>query len=312
MFHWRHSVWVTCLAVLAGNVTLFSATGLMDADAQSMGFSSKEHLVGMILLMTLMPMWLLGCFIKTQRHSLVMAQSLDQGLAEAVVAMPARYALMGVMGGTFYALAFNVPRDHVDQLLAGSGPMFSVFAGQLLIWICVGFLLSIRLYVGKLFYLLGKEIEVSIFEQSRLEPFARVGMLDVVIVVGGMAVATVQSIDAQFRLENYLTAFLVAIPAAIALLIRPMWAVHKRLRDRRNELLAEVRQQIETTPERGSHSEIATLELLLTRRDRIKALHTWPLDVAIWSRLLFYVLIPPIAWSGAALVEVIIGRMLGT
>ena len=91
-----------------------------------------------------------------------------------------------------------------------------------------------------------------------------------------------------------------------------MWALHKRLRDRRHELLAEARLQIETTPERGDHSEIAILEWLLTRRDRIKALHTWPLDVAIWSRLMFYVLIPPIAWAGAALVEVVLGRLLGS
>jgi hypothetical protein len=165
--------------------------------------------------------------------------------------------------------------------------------------------------VGKLFYQLGKTIKISIFEQSSLEPFARVGMLDVVIVVGGLAITVVQSIDAQFRLENYGTALLVAVPAGTALLIRPMWSLHRRLAERKQKLLEEVCLQVGMASEQSSAADMAVLESLLQRRGRIKAIPTWPLDVAIWQRLFFYVLIPPLAWSGAALVEVVIDKFLG-
>ena len=136
-------------------------------------------------------------------------------------------------------------------------------------------------------------------------------MVRVVIVVGGLAIAVVQSIDAQFRMENYATAFLVAIPAGTALLIRPMWSLHRRLAERKKYLLEEVCLQLETASEKSSTADMAVLESLLQRRDRIKAINTWPLDVAIWRRLFFYVLIPPLAWSGAALVEVVIDKFLG-
>ena len=302
---------MSALLILIFNAVLYVGTGLIDTEASTLGFSSQAHLIGMMLLMTLMPMWLLGCFVVTQRHSLAMARRLDAGLAESILNFPRRQVVVGFGGGLAYALAFNVPLHQIDLVLAGNGAMISVFIGQLVVWVCVGFLLSIRLYVGRLFYHLGKTIKISIFEQSPLEPFARVGMLDVVIVVGGLAIAVVQSIDAQFRMENYATAFLVAIPAGTALLIRPMWSLHRRLAERKKYLLEEVCLQLETASEKSSTADMAVLESLLQRRDRIKAVNTWPLDVAIWRRLFFYVLIPPLAWSGAALVEVVIDKFLG-
>ena len=45
------------------------------------------------------------------------------------------------------------------------------------------------------------------------------------------------------------------------------------------------------------------LELLLQHRDRLRQSHTWPFDLGLVYRLLLYVVIPPLAWLGAALVE---------
>ena len=297
--------------MLIFNAALYTGTGLIGVDAEMLGFTSQAQLTGMILLMTLVPIWMLGCFIVTQRHSLAMAKRLDDDLAQSVLILPRRYVVAGLCGGLVYALALNVPIGQVELVLAGNGPMIAVFVGQLVVWICVGFLLAIRLYVGKLFYQLGKTIKISIFEQSPLQPFARVGMLDVGIVVGALVIAVVQSIDAQFRLGNYATAFLVALPAGTALLIRPMWSLHRRLAERKQKLLEQVCQQLEVASEQTSAADMAVLESLLQRRGRIKAIHTWPVDVAIWRRLFFYVLIPPLAWSGAALVEVVIDKFLG-
>jgi hypothetical protein len=302
---------VSGLVLLIFNAALYTGTGLISVDAETLGFTSQAQLTGMILLMTLVPIWMLGCFIVTQRHSLAMAKRLDADLAQSVLILPRRYVVAGLCGGLVYALALNVPIGQVELVLSGNGPMIAVFVGQLVVWICVGFLLAIRLYVGKLFYQLGKTIKISIFEQSPLQPFARVGMLDVGIVVGALVIAVVQSIDAQFRLGNYATAFLVAVPAGTALLIRPMWSLHRRLAERKQKLLEQVCQQLEVASEQTSAADMAVLESLLQRRGRIKAIHTWPVDVAIWRRLFFYVLIPPLAWSGAALVEVVIDKFLG-
>jgi hypothetical protein len=310
VFQWRHSVWVCCLSYLILSWGLFSVTGLLSADALEMGFSSQDQLMGMILLMMVMPTWMIGCMFVTQRHSMSIARRLSPQLVVAIGEVPQPYVWSGLVAGLLYALAFNVPTGQYSQVFAGNGPMISVFIGQVLIWLGVGVLIAIRLYIGGEFYRAGEIVKITIFEQAQLESFARVGMLDVAIVVGCMVVATVQSIDAQFRVVNYLTALLVAVPAAVALLMRPMWSVHRRLQARKQELMKDIQEKIEAAPEQGDDASIAALECLLRRRDRINALHTWPLDFAIWSRLFFYGLIPPLAWLGAAVAEILVQGLL--
>lgn len=317
VFHSRMAVWITCLLVVLGNTVLFVSMDTWEADLLAVGIDSRTQLIGMLLLMTLMPTWLLGCFFVTQRHTLMLAQQLEKhygtnlGISTQVAHLPVRQISLGITGGFIYGLAFNIPVSQLPEALSGNMPFLSIFLAQCLLWSCVGLLLAIRLHIAGLFYQLGKTIKLSIFEQSRLESFARVGMLDVVIVVGGLIITSVQSIDAQFRPENYLTAFLVAVPAGAALLIRPMWTLHQRLVTRKRQLLLEINEQIQGAPEETGKENIHRLEVLLQRRDRVRALATWPLDMAIWSRLLFYVLLPPLAWAGAALVEVAITGLLG-
>ena len=317
IFHSRHTVWISCLLVLLVNGAFYVSTDIINADLRHIRIESQMQLIGMLLLFTLVPMWMLACFVVTQRHSLTLAHQLDALLPEdariasEITRFPGREVSLGLAGGLIWALGFNVPREQFGGVLAGDGPVITIFLGQILVWVCVGLVLAIRLHAVNLFHRGGKVVEFSVFEQGRLEPFARVGMLDVVIVVGGMAIATVQSLDAEFRLENYLTAFLVAVPAGAALLMRPMWALHQRLAARKQELLADISEQIEAAPETGSPDSIAQLEALLQRRDRVRALHTWPLDIGMWSRLLFYGLIPPLAWAGSVFMEVIVSRFLG-
>ena len=55
----------------------------------------------------------------------------------------------------------------------------------------------------------------------------------------------------------------------------------------------------------------ARLETLLAHRDRLRAVRTWPLSTGLISRVLLYLVIPPLAWAGAAVVERMVDRFLG-
>jgi hypothetical protein len=50
---------------------------------------------------------------------------------------------------------------------------------------------------------------------------------------------------------------------------------------------------------------------VLQHRDRIRDTLLWPINRSVSSRLAVYVVIPPLAWVGAAFVEFAIGRILG-
>jgi hypothetical protein len=45
------------------------------------------------------------------------------------------------------------------------------------------------------------------------------------------------------------------------------------------------------------------LETLLAHRDRLRGARTRPLGTRLLSRALLYLVFPPLAWAGAALVE---------
>ena len=124
-------------------------------------------------------------------------------------------------------------------------------------------------------------------------------------------ISTAQSLDAQFRFENYGSAMLVAIPAAVFLFLLPMISIHRRLVQSRSEYLREMNEKIASVPRDWGPETIRDLESLMQHRDRIRDAVTWPLDWSIYSRLAFYVILPPVAWLGAAFVEFGVDRALG-
>lgn len=319
VFRSPHSVWVSACLVLATNALLFIPGGIWNADLSIAGIYSKPQLLGMLLVFSLVPMWMISCFFLTQRHTLALAQQLDKitgddtqsSISAKVLRAPVSQIFAGLAAGLAYALLFNVPAKQASYIFEGHWLILSIVVAQAMLWGCVGILLFVRLHVAGHFSRLGGTIDFSLFDQRTLKAFARVGLLDVVIVVGGLAIATVQSLDAQFRLENYLSGIFVAAPAAVVLLIRPMWKLHKRMKQRKETLLDEIDEMINSVPQQTRLDDMRVLEDLLQRRDRVNALHTWPLDIGIWRRLLFYILIPPMAWAGAALMEVGVNRAIG-
>ena len=53
----------------------------------------------------------------------------------------------------------------------------------------------------------------------------------------------------------------------------------------------------------------AGLESLTSHIDRIRGMSSWPVDVGLAARVFGYVIIPPLAWVGAALVENLIYQL---
>ena len=107
-------------------------------------------------------------------------------------------------------------------------------------------------------------------------------------------------------------AMLIALPAAAFLFVLPMMSIHRRLVHSRDEYVEEMNRQIAAASRELAFESIQKLELLMQHRDRIGDISTWPLDWTIYSRLAFYVILPPIAWLGAAFVEFGVDRILGS
>jgi len=273
-------------------------------------FESQEQLLGQVLLLVLIPAYMLALLIITQRRSMKNALKLH---SSGVITdhpnrwlrpLPTKRLCIGMLFGLFYALAVNLPTEWIFRLHTIDSQELSIILGQCLTWVTACIALSYRLHTATAFDRQGQQVKVDLFNSLKLQPFAFNGVDDVLLITGALALSVVQSLDAQFRLGNYLAALLVALPAAIYLLLSPMWALHRKLLAQKQLLLVHINNYIAGGAEPGQ--SITELELKLQHRDRITRAYTWPLDLALVYRLIFYGVIPPLAWSAAALVEVLL------
>jgi hypothetical protein len=102
----------------------------------------------------------------------------------------------------------------------------------------------------------------------------------------------------------------VGIPAIILLMLIPIWSVHLRIRQSKQQALTSIDREIRATSTSLESEPLQRLNGLLERRRLVSHSRNWPMDFSIFTRVVFYVLIPPLAWAGAAFVELALDSYL--
>lgn len=293
------------LAVLA---TTGTTTALLSEDAIIWRILSWPQAVGTLLMEFLIPPYLLAMMRFVQRRTLLAVDQLS-ALADADTTaivrerlgrFPTRGGLLTVVAFALFGLDQN--GRMVSWMLEGAAfgavDVFFVL-GNSLIWLLVGFFLAWRIPASLALVRFGRTLEVDLYAMNALQPLARVATGDVLVLMGALALSTLQSLDAQLRIENYASAFLVGGASGVLLFLLPLWGVRANVIERKAARIAEIDAAIAAT----ETSDLRGLELLSAHRARIAALSSWPIDLRIVTRIFAYVIIPPLAWIAAALVE---------
>jgi len=287
----------------------FDWAGLVLPETTPADFTSATHLLGMLLLLVLIPPYAALAAILRFRTTATVAdqvRAIPGATLPADVERPrARITVPAMAAGAAYAWLFNIPQD-TGRVASGDPETIGLVVGQVLIWVIVFALLADRIRVSLAFNRAGRSVPIDMFELTALKPWARIGLGDVLVIAGGLVLSTVQSIDASFRAVNYVYSMAVLVPAMCYLAIQPMWSLHRRIVTLHERELAEINARIHVAPKSLDSDAVAALEHLLQRRERVRALPAWPVDVKIVQRFLIYLVLPPIAWTGAALVEVVL------
>ena len=278
---------------------------------------SPLEATGQFLLLSIMPAYLMMCLITLIRNTPNVIKSIECILPEAE-----RYRLTELDQAKFWplwvglflvfavwgniswsSLSFEPSSDRFWYSL-------SIVIGQFVTWAVVGLVLAFSFHNSFLLHKLGKLVKIDIYNLDSLNQFGRSSLTGLLIIMGVLALLPLQSIDAAFRLDNYVNALYVCIPASITLMLLPTWSLHRRIKlDKRTKLesinveIASVSKSLENTP-------LYQLNALLDRRNYILHCRNWPMDLSIFSRVVFYVLIPPLAWAGAALMELALDSFL--
>ena len=288
---------------------LFLYSGALFSASVPEFYSSSKELLGQVLLLILTPAFLVTYLVVAQRRSVGFADRLNASQlvssdpADWLQKIAGRTVLLGAIVGFLYGLLFNLLPEWRNSFGSLGFQVQSIAIGQLVLWTLIGVVLTYRIHTALCFYKKGKVVPVDLYDTSKFDPFARNGLDDVFGIAVLLVLTILQSLDAEFRLGNYIYAWIVAFPAAASLLVLPMLSLHRRLLAHKKEFLEEMHRQVADASRVTEPDSLTRIELLMQHRDRVRHTSTWPIDLSIAFRLILFIIIPPLAWLGAAFVE---------
>jgi uncharacterized membrane protein YccC len=100
------------------------------------------------------------------------------------------------------------------------------------------------------------------------------------------------------------------VVSLIGIVILPMRGIRTRVESAREELLGTLDRRLEAlnSSDLGAASAetLRDMDTILDMRERVYQAPSWPVDLAGLRRIVLYIVLPPLTWSAAALVEMAI------
>lgn len=307
------------ILVSASVILLCWLTGMFSQ--QELDFSNRTQRMGMIITLTCVTTYVLSVLPYIQsvnEESIGKIRPLVEENSHTehylrLLNRPGRISLLiATVLGLYWALFENLPLGLFSFQYGSS--TFLLEIGYVLIqsimWVSIAIALTVRIHWSVYLFRLGNFSSIDLFHLERLAPFARSGLRDVLFVMGALVFMPLQELDGNPVLSDYTNGLIVGIPAAIIIMWQSVYSVHRQIvktkRQRLNELdlaLSEASVAIDT-------ENLNKLNALLSHKEHVHRLSSWPMNVAGISRLGLYLIIPPLAWLGAAFVEVALDSYL--
>lgn len=297
--------------LLLALVAWFGGLGAYAPDELPVFSRSRREVIGMAAMLTILPPYLIAAVITLHRFGRGLIEQLRPWLPEPSAAERAADSLAhgwrrALPWGLLIGLAMGVVNTSpIAVLEATQAPRvhLAISFGQMFLWATIGLLLAVRVRAARVFRQLGREVEFDVLRLERLKPLARSGLADVLVIAGALAFSPLQSLDAEFRWYNYQFGLGIAVIGASLLLVWPLWPIHQRIAEAKRRAIVDLEARIEASPDGGTIDGLVRLETLLAHRDRLERQTTWLVSTELVWRFLLYLVIPPLAWIGAAIVE---------
>ena len=200
-----------------------------------------------------------------------------------------------------------------DLQLTGREGFFSavVAAGSLGAWVSVTCLVNLLIEYAIIFRRLAQRVSVDIFQTELLAPFSQMAVAFMFTMVGVQAALPLMLIGG-FSIVAFLPGWLVIFVPMLVLMAVTVLPVRQRLVEVKRQELRRVNSEIQKVRRACSAivDEATGLAPLLVYRREVQALREWPFDIGVIPRIILYLLIPPVTWIGAALIENLVGALL--
>lgn len=246
-----------------------------------------------------------GEFVKAQRK-----------LDSATLQNTAMYTMFGMLLG-FAHLSFieGSGINAITEMFSNRADFITAI-GALSVWIVMTTVISMLIQQTALFARLGKnKARVSLLNSRKLLPFSRVSSISSLSIIGALALMPLMSVDSGLNFSESLPGAIATLGPLLVIFIIPVWPVHRRLATLKEHELNALDNKISNIQNDSGGIDLSPETLrrinpLLNYRQEISRVSTWPYDGGAVTRLAFYLIIPPLTWAGAALIEQIVDSLV--
>ena len=228
--------------------------------------------------------------------------------------------LLCLLGGALAGLVhLSFVRGSVSATFTMAIESFSDFLstlGSVIVWVVMTTVITMLIKQAVIFRHLGQDnVKVVLLNTDNLLPFGRVSVNASLAVIGALSLFPLIGFEGGINLvESLPGAFALLVPLIILFVI-PVWPVHQLLKSMKAEELGRVNTMLDTLlgssgDESPDGELLSRLESIIVYRREIEDTPTWPFNLGNVTRMALYMIIPPLTWAGAALVENLVDHLL--
>jgi len=202
---------------------------------------------------------------------------------------------------------------HMGESISRSSLGFVMSIGPLFVWLFMFCGLNALVDNARLFRRLTRELDVDLLDPQALNPVGRMAVSSTLLVIGSQASFPIMWIGGSTDPWTTIPGIIGTTIALVFMFLVPVWPVHLALRAAKRRALASIQREI--NEHRGvartlDATTLGTLQPLLIYRREIDSVPEWPFDLGIVTRLGLYLVIVPLTWIGAALIEILVDVFL--
>lgn len=314
--------WLIALFILAVLLGSFWACGVFSQDAAS----APDASYGPAIFFSVIIAYIVPVFgyisqrtmaaIDLLSPTLEVEPAVVEGWRRRVYQKPLRWCVIvttiGLMSGIGHNLLLYASPAALVAQISSSLAAASVAAGTLLIWLVFTTVLAALLDNALLLNRLARRARVQLFDSRSLQPFATVAVISTLAIIGAQAAFPIMTIEGGMEPLAFIPGLLATGIPLLLLAALPVWPVHRRLRDHKRAILADLDRRIRVLPlpDPEQPESFEPLVPLLAYRREVAQAPEWPFDVGVLARLGLYLIIPPLTWVGAALIENVVDALL--
>jgi len=217
-----------------------------------------------------------------------------------------RWQVLVLSAGLCAGFAHNVLLAGEDLLAAFQVPLgvLTLVITQV-VWVVMTAAISSLIENAVLFKRLAGQVHVDVLNTGSLTPFGSVAVSSTLAMIGAQAAFPLLIAGSDNSWVSSVPGLIATGVPMIFLFLLPVLPVHRRIVGMKREMLARVNDDMApfSAPDRPDYS---ALEPLLTYRREVADASEWPFDTSVMGRLALYLIIPPLTWIGAALIEILV------